>query len=100
MLLPNRPHHLDNHVQFVEITQCQTATYFIERQHLLCTQALFALQLFALIGNFTSFLLRFYYVECITGSRSAIQAQYQSWLGRTCLLDALVAFVEYRFYPP
>ena len=84
----------------MEVTQCQTSAYFVERQHLLGTQSLFALQLFTLVGYFTGFLFGLDYVERITGSGSTVQTQYQSRFGRTCLFHALVTFVEHSLHLP
>ena len=85
-------------IQFVEVAQCQTAAHFIQRQHLLCTQTLLTLQLFALVGNFTCFLFCLDYMECIACSRCTVQAENQSRFRRTCLFHALVTFVEHGFH--
>ena len=82
----------------MEITQCQTASDFIQCQHLLSTQALFTLQLFTLIGNFTGFLFGINHMESITCGRSTIQPQNQYRLRRTGFFNALVAFIEHSFH--
>ena len=82
----------------MEVTQCQTAAHFVERQHLLRTQTLFTLQLFALVGNLACFLLRLDYVERVASSRRTVQAQYQGRCRRTGFLHALVTLVEHSLY--
>ena len=96
----NRAVHVTLHddVQFVEVAQCQTAAYFIQCQHLLCTQALFTLQLFTLVGDFTRFLFGLDYMECITCGRRSVQTQNQSRLRRTRLFQTLVTLVEHGFH--
>ena len=89
---------LHDDIQFVEVTQCQTTAYFVQRQHLLCTQTLLTLQLFTFVGNLTRFLFSFNYMEGVTGSGSTVQAQNQSRFRRTCLFHALVAFIEHGFH--
>ena len=82
----------------MEVTQSQTTAHFIEGQHLLRTQALFALQLFTLVGNFTGFLLGFNHMESITGSRCAVQSQDKGRFRRTSLSHTLVTLIEHGLH--
>ena len=82
----------------MEVTQCQTTANFIQSKHLLSTQTLFTLQLFALVSDFTCFLFRINYVERITGSRCTVQSQNQYRLRRSGLFQALVTFIEHSFH--
>jgi hypothetical protein len=82
----------------MEVTQRQTAAHFVERQHLLRTQTLFTLQLFAFVGDLACFLLRFDYVERVASSRCTVQAQYQGRCRRTSLLHALVTLIEHSLH--
>ena len=86
---------LDDDVQLVEVAQSKTAAHLVERQHLLRAQALFALQLLALVGYLACLLLGLDDVERVAGSRGAVQTQYQGGFGGACLLHALVALVEH-----
>ena len=82
----------------MEVAQSQAAAHFVEGQHLLRAQTLFALQLFALVGDFTSFLLCLDDVESITGGRRTVQAQNEGRFGRAGLLHALVTLVEHGLH--
>ena len=89
---------LNDNIQFLEVTQSDTTTQLIQCKDFLRTQALFASQLLTFVGNFTSFLIAFYHVECVTCSRSAIQSQNQCRFGRSCFLDTLITFVEHSLH--
>ena len=89
---------LNDDVQFLEVTQSNTTTQLIQCKDLLRTQTLFTSQLLTFISDFTSFLIAFDYMECITCSRSTIQSQDQCRFGRSCFLDALVTFVEHSLH--
>ena len=54
---------LNDNIQFLEVTQSDTTTQFIQSKNLLRTQALFTSQLFTFVGDFTSFLVAFYHME-------------------------------------
>ena len=96
----NRTVHvtLNDDVQFLEVTQSNTTAQLIQRKDLLRTQALLTSQLFTFVGDFTSFLIAFNNMECITCGRCTVQSQYQSRFGRSCFFDALVTFVEHSLH--
>lgn len=59
---------LHNHVQFLEVTNCNTTSNFIERNVFLRPHTLFALQLLAFVGNLTCFTLIFEHIEFVASS--------------------------------
>ena len=96
----NRTVHiaLDDDIQFMEVAESQPSAHFVQRQHLLGTQALFALQLLTFVGNFAGFLIGIEHMEGVTGSRSTVQTQNQHRFGRSCLFETLVALVEHGLH--
>ena len=89
---------LNDDVQFLEVTQCNTTAQFIQCKNLLCTQALFTSQLFTLVRNLTSFLIAFNNMECVTCGRSTVQSQNQCRFGRSCLFHPLITFIEHSLH--
>ena len=75
MLRQNRHVGLDNEVEFVVRTHLESFTNLFKGKNFARTEILFALQLFALVGNFASLLFGFHYVELVTGLRSAVEAE-------------------------
>src|SRR5690606_22596797 len=69
----------DDNVKFLEVTDSQTSSDLIQRNMLLGTQALFALQLQALIGYLPCFGFALHFVKLITGSRRTGHPQYLYW---------------------
>ena len=89
---------LNDNIQFLEVTQSNTTTQFIQSKNLLRTQALFTSQLFTFVGDFTSFLVAFYHMESVTGSRSTVQSQNQCRFSRTRFFDTLITFIEHSLH--
>ena len=89
---------LNDNIQFLEVTQSDTTTQFIQSKNLLRTQALFTSQLFTFVRDLTGFLIAFNYMERITCSRSTVQSQNQCRFGRSRFFHALITFVEHGFH--
>ena len=85
-----------NDIQFLEVSDSDTTANFVEGNMFLCTESLFALQLFALVGNLTGFAFAFHHIELVAGLWCAIQTENQYRFGWAYLFDTLVAFVEHR----
>ena len=57
----------------MEVAQSQAAAHLVEGKHLLCTQTLFTLQLFALVGNLAGLLVGINHVEGIASGGGSVQ---------------------------
>ena len=88
----------DYDIHFFERAEFDAAAHFIECQHFMGAQILFALQLFTLGGYFARFLLCSHYVELVTGLRSTVKTEQSGGLCRTYFLNTLSAFIEEGLY--
>src|SRR5574344_2302111 len=86
---------LHHKIEFLEVAKSNTTTQLVKSQTSLSAQALFTLQLFTLITDFTSLLIRIHHMEGVTCSRSTIQTEDNCWFSRECLLYALATLVEH-----
>lgn len=86
---------LDDDVEFLEVSDSQTATDLLESDVLLGADRLLALQLLTLVSNLACLLLGRQYVELVTGLRRTVETEDRTRLTRANLLDALAALVEH-----
>src|SRR6187402_2207438 len=87
---------LDDQVQLFKVTQCKTASDFIQRNMFLGTDTLFTDDLCTAGSHFFRFGFIFKHSEFLTGLWSTVQTQYLyrcRWSGR---FYALTAFIEHR----
>ena len=82
----------------MEVVECTAAAKFFETGALLGAEREFALQLFALAGDFAGLLFGLEHIECVAGLWSAVKAEDEYGDCGTGLLDALVTLVEHGLH--
>ena len=90
---------LDDDIEFLEVTDRNTAADLFEGHMFLGLDTLDADKLLALIGDALRFLLVCHYDELLTCGRSAVQTEDRHRGRRTGLLNLLSALVEHTPYP-
>ena len=70
----------DDDVELMELTQGEAVGEFVETQRLGGAQALFSLQLQALVGDVAGLLLSGHHMECVAGGGGAVETEDDSRL--------------------
>ena len=81
----------------MELSASDAVGNVAQREALLRAEALLALQLLALVGNLAGLLLRLEHVERVARRGRAVESEYDTGIGGSGLLDALVALIEEGF---
>ena len=86
---------LDDEIEVLNTTHCDVVCNIFESLTTSGTNTLLALELFTLVGNFTSLLFCFHHVELVTCCWCTVQTEDEGWLCRKYLLDSLTALIEH-----